>query len=56
MISGKFEEFLKCFAIGANISFLMKDNRAGEPGLAHMNGLRCLMMVYIFFFFFFFLF
>lgn len=38
-------EFLKCFAIGPNLEFLMKDNRGGEPGLAHLNGVRCLMMV-----------
>eukprot|EP00026_Physarum_polycephalum_P002087 Phypoly_transcript_02091.p1 GENE.Phypoly_transcript_02091~~Phypoly_transcript_02091.p1 ORF type:complete len:662 (+),score=60.51 Phypoly_transcript_02091:96-2081(+) len=44
---GKFAIFLKCFAIKANLEFLLKDNRSSETGLAAMNGLRCLMMFWI---------
>jgi len=43
----KFQEVVKCFGLRANTKFLFADNRASEPHLACLNGLRTLMMAWV---------
>ena len=44
---GKLKEVLKCFGLRTNTKFLFADNRASEPHLACLNGLRTLMMAWV---------
>jgi len=43
----KLQEVVKCFGIRANTKYLFADNRASEPSLACLNGLRTIMMGWV---------
>jgi len=45
--SGKLQNILKCFGLMNNMKLLLADNRATEPRLASLNGLRTVMLAWV---------